>query len=355
MFGSTKSERHGSRYLSRVSRELRGAILFGSYVSLAVFWSFQLWAHDGLHIDIEKLTAQIDALATPRADLFLVRSRLLRAHGKPTEALADCDRALSLLGDDTTSLLAKAEQPLERALVLIALERAAEAEPLLDEVIEIAGDRYVDSLDARAQLRHDDGRTALALADATRAFRASPTLDRALRRGTWLTERGMLSDAAASYREAIERLGASRLIRDAWITVEIERGEYESALSMIDAELERAVVRTVWLLRRAQVYEAAGNEKRKNEELRAALIEADRVLARRRLPVHLVLRGEVHLAIGDFESATRDAEEARAIVPEFLKIHELLTSIEEARAKLKESKSTPPRKPATPVGGKEQA
>ena len=328
------------RRAGRISMLVGFCFILGSAeIGLSTFgFTTVLRAHDGLHIDIENLTAQIDALATPRADLFLVRSRLFRAHEKPTEALADCDRAKGLLADDSTSLLATVEQPLERALVLIALERSAEALALLDSVIEIAGDRYVASLDARAQIHRDAGRFPVAIADAARAFRGSPTPERALRWGAWLVEARRLDEASAAYRESIERLGGSRLVRNEWISVEIARGEYESALAMIEAELERAVVRTVWLLRRAEVYEAAGNGAQREVALRAALAEANRVLERRRMPVYLVMRGEVYLTIGDLDAALRDAEEARAAAPEFPKLHELLTSIAKARAKVTENR-----------------
>ena len=56
------------------------------------------------------------------------------------------------------------------------------------------------------------------------------------------------------------------------------------------------------------------------------------------MPVYLVMRGEVYLTIGDLDAALRDAEEARAAAPEFPKLHELLTSIAKARAKVTENR-----------------
>ena len=330
-----RSERRGRTARgphARVSFRLSTAFLL-----LCLVGGGELVAHDGIHIDIDKITAQIAAEPAPRADLYLLRARLLRHHGKPTEALADCDRAAALLSEKDQSWLARAEVPLERGLVLLALERADEALPHLDHVIETAESRYPDAYDARAQIRHAKGELDGALDDADRAFRASPTPDRALRRGSWWEERGLLERAAASYRESIERLGPSRLVQDRWISVEIARGEYESALALIEEELARAAVKTIWLLRRAEVYGAAGNAERRNRELDAALEEANRVLARRRLPVHLVVRAEVHVARGDLDAAEQDVRDALAAVPNYPKARQLLESIGNQRSKTNSS------------------
>ncbi len=291
-----------------------------------------LAAHDGAHVDIQRVTAEIESAATPRPDLHLLRARLLRFHKKPAEALADCDRArdlaVTIVADGGPSPFAPWEEPLERALCYVDLERDDEAAPLLDRVIEAVPDRAAAVLDARATLHVRAGELAAAIADVTRSFTLAPSVDRALRCGALLSEQGALEQAARGYQNALETLGDSLLVKDAWISVEIARGEYETALSLIDAELSRAAVRTSWLVRRAEVYEAAGNEPRRLIELRAALAEADRVLARRRIPMHLVTRGRILLDLGDPEGARRDAKEAKRLAPEFAGVAELLEEIE---------------------------
>ncbi len=286
-------------------------------------------AHDGIHVDIDRLNQQIASTTTPPAQLYLARARLLRFHGKIEEALGDCTQVLVALDrEGAHPSVNRWEELLERALCFIALERSSEARPLLDAVIETAGDRAPQALDARALLYLEAENTPEAMASADRAFQISPTVDRALFRGDLLVSLGALEAASRKYREAIEILGESRLIRDSWITVEITRGEYETALAMIDAELARAVVKTSWLLRRAEVYAAAGNERLRRKALRSALAEADRVLARRRLPVHLVIRARVYLGLEDYAAARRDAEEARTLAPQYSQVDQLLEEID---------------------------
>ena len=308
--------------------------------------SRSLEAHDGLHVDIDKITAQIAAETAPRADLYLIRARLLRHHGKPTEALADCDRAAELIRDGDPSWLARAEVPLERGLVLLALEQPEKALPYLERVIEHAKGRYPEAYDARGWIRYAKGEFESALADADSAFEASPTPDRALRRGAWWEERGLLDRAAASYRDSIAKLGPSRLVQDRLIAVETARGEYESALALIEEELARAAVKTIWLLRRAEVYAAAGNDQRCATELEAALTEANRVLERRRLPVHLVVRAEVFLALGDWDRAEGDVREALTVVPNFPRAEELLVEIGNRRDSKNVNRAPKDRAPA---------
>jgi len=297
-------------------------------------------AHDGIHVDIDRLNQQIASTTEPPASLYLSRARLLRFHGKIEEALADCTQVLVALDrEGSNTSVNRWEELLERALCLMALERNSEARPLLDQVIQVAADRAPQALDARALLYLEAENTPEAIVSADRAFQISPTVDRALLRGDLLVSLGALEAASRKYREAIEVLGESRLIRDSWITVEITRGEYETALAMIDVELARAVVKTSWLLRRAEVYAAAGNDRLRSNALRSALAEADRVLARRRLPVHLVIRARVYLGLEDYSAARRDAEEARTLAPQYSQVDQLLKEIDTA-IREKEQQST---------------
>lgn len=293
---------------------------------------------DGNHLDIDRLTAAIEASEAPAPELLLLRARLLRAHGKPLEALADCDRIRALAAPPAAAgsgssapspALAPWEEPLERALSLVDLSRDEEASPLLRAAIAGApASAAASALDARCRVLVRAGDREGALADATAAFAREPSIDRALRRGELLVARGALDEAARCYRETIASLGDSLLLKDAWIGVEIARGEFESALALIDGELERAAVRTSWLIRRAEVYGAAGNDARRLEALREALLEADRCVERRRLPIHLVTRGRIRLALGDPAAARSDAAEARRLAPEFPAAAELLEAIE---------------------------
>ena len=58
------------------------------------------------------------------------------------------------------------EEPFERALCYVDLERDAEAAPLLDTIIETIPDRSAVALDARAVLHERSGKLTLAAADA---------------------------------------------------------------------------------------------------------------------------------------------------------------------------------------------
>jgi len=307
-------------------------------------------AHDGLHVDIQEITARIAELESPPPELLLQRARLLREHGKPKDALADLDRVDLLLGERPDSPLRRITAPLLRAQVLVDLDRSDGVLALLDGVLTEAPD-HPGALDLRADLRVAAGNPDGAIEDRRRAFEALPTLERTLTLGAALSGTGRLEAASRLYARAIERLGESLLIRDAWISNEIARGEFESALAMIGAELGRAAVRTPWLLRRAEVYRAAGNEARRNEALDAALAEADRVIARRPLPVHLVSRARVRLARGELDAAEDDARLALERVPEFALAATLLAEIRERRESVPEAPAGEGATEAPPDGG----
>ena len=286
-----------------------------------------LHAHDGLHVDLEKLTAEIEALETPNAGLHLVRAQLFLEHEKIDEALADLDRVRAILGPEDDSDTTRIEEPFVRAKVFIASGKSEEAAALLDEVIALAGDRHPKALDVRADLHEAKGDLPAAIVDRRRAFVALATLERALALGEVLRRAGRLGEASGHYSASIAELGESRTVRDAWISVEIERGEYESALSMIDAEMRRAANRTPWLLRRAEVYAAAGNEAKRTAALAEALDEVNRVLERRPLPIHFTSRARVYLEQGDLDRAEADARTAIERAPKFLPAQQLLAEI----------------------------
>jgi tetratricopeptide (TPR) repeat protein len=256
-----------------------------------------------------------------RTDLRKLRGFLLREEGRPAEALSDLDRALQLDPNDP-------EVRLQRGLTLSVLRRDQEAESELNVFLKLqTGREQVFGLAERGRIRARTGRPALAIADLTAAIAIQPALELYLSRGQVQESTGQLGAAAAGYQDGISRLGRGNSLTTALFRVQLAQQQFQSALALVNQEVARAPVKTLWLLRRAEVRTEMGQLKEAQDDQEAALAEANRVLGRKITPIHLLSRAKVLIAMARFNEARSDLEECVGLVPRFAECRQLLASL----------------------------
>ena len=302
--------------------------IFIVLILLSVAMPPVLWGHEGVHVDIDRITAEIAKSSAP-GSLYLLRARLCRVHGRPDLAVGDLEKARGH-GVDLR------EEMLERAGCLADLNRPRAALVILDRMITRFLKPSPRAFSQRARLRVAVGERDGAIIDLARALSLTPDLELYLLRGRLLEERGAPGLAASCYRQGLEALGGSVLLVQALISAEVARGGHDEALRIIDEELADAVVATPWLLRRSEVLRSSGREEEAQRTLRRALKEANRVIARRSVPVHRVTRARILRALGDLAAARRDLEIALETAPGYQAARELLAAIDEETAGEKE-------------------
>lgn len=276
-------------------------------------------AHPGVHHDIERVT---DALANDPANVKLLVERgfLYRLDGDLKASLRDLDQAAKL---DP----AAAEVWAHRGMTLSAMGRDNEAEKELSRFLE-AGRGSSAAFAERARIRARGSHPKQAIEDYTSALALEPDVELYMERGRLQEAIGRLDDAAAGYTEGLRKLGAAVVLTDALVRLEVRRGNSTEALRLIDTELNRAPVKTEWLLRRADVLEQIGKPAEARAEREAALAEAERSLASRTTGLHLLSRARALIALGRVEEARRDLNLAISKSPRFREATDLLKTLD---------------------------
>jgi len=275
-------------------------------------------AHPGLHHDIERVTASMQTEGD-KAGLLVERGYYYRLEGDLKASLRDLDEAIRL-NPDLHSIYA------QRGLTLSELGRFAQAEADFDRFIG-AGGLSSPVLLARARIRASDGKLTSALADYDKAIGVDLDVDSVLERAKFLESHGNLSRAAEGLREAIPQLGGAVVLCDALIRVEVARKRFPEAISLINQQLTIAPVKTGLLIRRAEIYEKAGQPAQAREDREQALVEANKVLAKRSSGIHLFSRAKVYVALERPEDAMRDLEQVVLKSPKFLEAKKLLAKL----------------------------
>jgi len=278
--------------------------------------------HPGLHHDIERISAEL-AQAPDCCESLIERGYLYRLNGDLSASLADLDRAQEL--DPSNRDVA-----LQRGLTLAALGRDAEAARELDRILNI-GPVSTAALAVRGDIAARSGLHEEAISYYTAAIALKPDVELILARGKLQESQGRPADAAQGYREGLQLCNGALVIRLALISVETARKEYEAANRLVDEELARVPVKGEWLLRRSDIYFAAGNLEQARRDREAALHEADRVLAARPTAVHYLTRARIHRAMGNSQAAERDLQSALAKSPRFADARNLLHELQVER------------------------
>ena len=254
-------------------------------------------------------------------DLLKQRAALLRLEQRHSESLGDLDRARLLRPDDP-------QIGLLRAQTLSALRRDQDAEVELEIFLRSeSGRARVFALAERAHIGARAGRSGPAIADFNAAIAIEPALDLYLARGQLQESTGQTGAAVAGYQNAISRLGRVPSLTNALIRLQIAQGELQSALDVIDAQLARAPIKTLWLVRRAEVLAAMGEPAQAKTDLGQALAEANRVLENKVTGLHLLSRAKVLIAMGLTQEAREDLEGCIAVAPGFVDCRLLLRQL----------------------------
>lgn len=117
------------------------------------------------------------------------------------------------------------------------------------------------------------------------------------------------------------------ILCDALIRIEVAQRRFAEAISLINQQLKTSPVKTGLLLRRAEVHEKAGQSTQAREDREQALVEADKVLAKRSSGIHLFSRAKVYVALGRLQEAKRDLERVIHGSPNFLEAKNLLAKL----------------------------
>ena len=141
-----------------------------------------LSAHDGVHVDVDRVNKQIEISNDP-GPLYLIRATLCRKHGRPDLALQDLNWARGLGIDPEEELL-------ERALCLRDSGKEDKALKMLDQVVGLSGKLLVEALDERSDLRLRMGKIDGAIVDLVRVHSLGPDLAKTLRLGDLYERRG---------------------------------------------------------------------------------------------------------------------------------------------------------------------
>lgn len=314
-----------------------------------------LAAHPGAHHDIERLTRLL-TVSPDRTDLLTQRGRCYRIEGRLTESLADLERAVSLAPQDV-------EAHLQRGRTLAALGRSAEAHREFTTCLRLQP-AHVAALVARARVARAsasdclrspicaiDARAAApyptecglpgprqlactrahlraAVDDLNAALSIRPDVEPALDRARLLEALGHTDVAADGLHDMLHKLGGAVVLRLELIRLETARGRHAEAVALIDEAMAGATSKIDWLLRRADVYAAAGDGVAARRDRESALAEADRAVARRATALHLVQRARAHLALGRRENAVADVQAALRRSPRYAEARELVRRLQ---------------------------
>ena len=260
-----------------------------------------LFAHDGVHVDVDRVNKQIEISNDP-GPLYLIRAKLCRKHGRPDLALQDLNWARGCGVDPEAELL-------ERALCLRDSGKEKTALQMLDQVIAMSGPLLVEALDQRSDLRLRRGEIDGAIVDLVRVHSLEPDLAKTLRLGDLYERRGAHALAASIYRQGMDAGIDSSLLVIARIRSETASGGYAIAMKLVDEKLLGASLKAPWYQRRAEIYRARGEEDRAISDLEKALEELDGIFKRRPVPIHQVTRARVLRLLGRTDEARTQLQE----------------------------------------------
>ena len=233
---------------------------------LAILALFPRPAHEDLEIQIARVTREI-AAEPKRADLYLQRGELHRAHGDWASAKADYARARA-------AEPGLAETDLALGRMWLAAGDAAQARAAADRFLACRKD-HPDGLVIRGRALIALGRRLEGAAELDRALERapSPNPDVVLDRSQALRAEGPAhrEEALRGLDEGIRKLGPVVTLVAPAIDLELELGRVEAALSRVDGLAARSERKDPWLARRGEILRAAGRTVEAREAFRAAL------------------------------------------------------------------------------------
>ena len=265
-----------------------------------------LRAHDGPEHDIEELTERI-AKEGESADLLLQRAIEYQVIRKPGEAVKDLERAIQLEADSPAI-----QRELGRAY--FSAGKTNEALQVVTRGIEgeAKGADLASLLMVRVEILRARKEREKALKDANDAISEHPN------NVEWYLARSQLQRAlklkperVRGLEDGIKETGSGVLLRE-WIDALIDNGQHAAALEKIESEINSSRLRSSWLIRRAKVRIATGQDDAAKQDLQAALKELNvRISSSSPDPSLLADRGLTYELLGDKETARKDYVSAR--------------------------------------------
>jgi hypothetical protein len=98
----------------------------------------------------------------------------------------------------------------------------------------------------------------------------------------------------------------------------------DRALVHVDALIAASRVASRWRVLRAELLDETGRASEATAERRRALLEAERLVARRGAPIAFLERGRARLALGDRRGAREDLDRALRRAPQLVEARRLL-------------------------------
>jgi len=263
--------------------------------------------HHGPEEVIAELTSLV-ALRPGDVDLLSRRATEYRALGMHAKAEADLRRVILVhpeSGAETESL----------ARVLWAQDKRGEAMRMVRRAVELAqpGRERGAVLILKAEWELARDTLNAAMRTCQRAFEEDPAgmVDWYLLRGRVEEQMGTWRERVAGLKAGYEALG-SVVLRNAWVDASIDAGMFAAVTPVIEAELERARLKSTWLIRRGRVRLGTDAKEEGWSDLRAAIAELDRRIHPARPDAKLLVdRGWAKLWIGEAAAARADLVLAR--------------------------------------------
>ncbi len=250
-------------------------LLLGVAICLALIPSFA-HAHEGLHEQIEAITARIKR-DPKNAALYLQRGELYRLHREWNRAAADYDRA-SRLQPGLTIV------DLGRGKMLLESRRFRQAKVILDRFLQ-QQPRHVEGLVTRGRVLARIGARRDAAHDFTEALRLAPApepelyLERAQVLGG---DERYIQEALQGLDEGIKQLGPVVTLELAAIDLELRQSNCDAALTRLDLITAQSERKETWLVRRGEILKAAGRHEEARKAFSAALVAIESLPPERR-------------------------------------------------------------------------
>lgn len=232
------------------------------------------------HGDDQVLVAALseELARAPDADLFIRRGELFRHLREWAKAEADFDAAakfapeLALVDYFRARLSLESGAP-EKAKTFVdryvaKAPQEAEGRFLRGDILAVLGDFAAGALEYAEGIRRAPRPQPQHYLQQARFLAAAPEAD--------------IAQALASLDAGIARLGPLVVLVEAAIALELERKNYDAALSHIATAMEHTPRREIWLVRRGDVLATSGRLREAAEAYRAALSAIERLPERYR-------------------------------------------------------------------------
>lgn len=272
-----------------------------------LLYAAPLIAHEGPEAEIEELTERMKRNGET-ASLLTERAIEYRVLGKLPEATKDLELALAFAPDSIG-----AHRELARVLFLNG--KANEAIAIIVRGLAVKTEEPADlaslrMLRAEIYRSQNDNKKALEDCDAgLRLHKQNP--EWYLLRSDIQRRLKAHKERLAGLEEGIRETGAGVLEIER-IETQLDAGQWNAAITLIEAELRDSRIKSSWLIRRARVFLGLGKKTEAEADLKNALEEIGKRLNPKNPDVPLLLdKALVHELLGEKKDALRAYEEAR--------------------------------------------